>query len=156
MRYLGCFLSLLTGIAIAASGGPALESYHQTHLKMAASQLPEARALAAKSLPEWDKAIAKLEKDPAQLANSQMAREGAAKLSAATSDSDTIQAFGAYSEGVVAFLAADKELQKKWTRFRCPMVPKGVYSNWAQPVPESLSNPYRPEMATCGVKKPWS
>lgn len=86
------------------------------------------------------------------------ALEGAAKASDRLADVTTLDearnALGNVSEVVVALVMSNKELQRGWHRFSCPMA-KG-FGEWVQRSPD-ISNPYMgTKMPTCGSSEQWA
>ncbi len=76
------------------------------------------------------------------------------KLAATSTLDDARLELGNVSEVVVALVASNKELQRSWHRFSCPMA-KG-FGEWVQRSPD-ISNPYMgTKMLTCGSSEQWT
>ena len=124
-----------------------LKTYESIQQAMASDEWESAKKLAGKA--------AEILKGPPTEFQKKI-QEGVKALVVSQSDSDSRKAFGVYSEGVTALVRSDKNLQKSWQLFYCPMVPKGTYRYWVQAKGTELKNPYYgAKMLSCGVTRPW-
>jgi hypothetical protein len=130
-----------------------IKTYGGLHEALSEDKLQEAQALAGKAHSELVSYLKSVSSPSETLLKMQTATE---QISQSKTESDTRKAFGVYSEGAVELVKANEKLKAQWQLFYCPMVPKGTYGYWVQPLGTSLLNPYYgAKMLTCGVKRPW-
>jgi hypothetical protein len=130
-----------------------LTTYGSLHKALSEDKLQEVQALSVKAHSELVTYLKSASSPSETVLKMKAATE---QISQSKTDSVTRKAFGVYSEGAVALVKANEKLKTHWQLFYCPMVPKGTYGYWVQPMGSSLLNPYYgAKMLTCGVKRPW-
>jgi hypothetical protein len=130
-----------------------LQTYSGLQKALSEDKLQEAQAMAGRAHSELVAYLKSISSPSEPLLKMKTAAE---QISQSKIDSDTRKAFGIYSEGAVEIVKANEKLKAHWQLFYCPMVPKGTYGYWIQPMGTSLLNPYYgAKMLTCGVKRPW-
>ena len=81
-----------------------------------------------------------------------------------TSDATELRKhYSTVSEGITALMKRNPQTQKEWQLYQCPMVEAPNFPMWAQPINQTMANPYMgtklyegESMLQCGVKKRWA